>query len=156
MSYDMFLFDPEAAPKTHAEFLQWYVDETEASDGMEIACNPATTSAALQSWFTEMSTTFPALNGPASPADIADHCEIAGDYNFRPHSIYVSFSWSHAEEAGRLGEVAARNAGVGLFDLSSEREDVYLPRSGRLVIAHNNETSTGLWGRFVSRFRRSA
>jgi hypothetical protein len=46
MSYDLMVFEPEAAPKDHDAFMEWYVNLTKWNDGPYD--DPAQTSARLR------------------------------------------------------------------------------------------------------------
>jgi hypothetical protein len=148
VSYDLFIYDREMAPRDKSEFDDWFSSEVEAEGPLDAYANPATTSPQLRQWFDRMSLEFPALNGPSSPPDIEDRLEQAGDYNFRPHSIYVSFGWSRAERAAELGPKLAVECGVGIFD--PQEGDTGLP-SVFLDPAHATK-KRGLLQKLVERF----
>ncbi|SNT22488.1 replication restart DNA helicase PriA [Granulicella rosea] len=154
MSYDIFVFDPKAAPTGHAEFMDWFTAETEASDSIEDFTDPKIASQQLQGWFSQISRTFPALNGPTAPAGVKDMDEI-GDYTFRPHSVYISFGWSLAQKAAQEVFETAQAHRLGLFDLSSATRDVYLPDGNRLKIAHSSKSKDGLLTKLGGLFKRT-
>jgi hypothetical protein len=67
MSYDLMVFQSGAAPKTRPEFISWYHDQAKWGEGNRYN-DPIVTSDQLRSWFLEMISTFPAMNGrSASP-----------------------------------------------------------------------------------------
>lgn len=63
MSYDLMLFNPEATPKSHRAFLDWYTNAMEADDGI-CFMDPAIATGALRAWYADMIQLFPNLNGP--------------------------------------------------------------------------------------------
>ncbi len=74
MSSDLMVFEPGAAPKVHAAFMEWYFTLTKWSDGPYD--DLARTSARLRSWVEEMRRTYPDINSPE--AEMAFPQEGAG------------------------------------------------------------------------------
>jgi len=138
MSYDLMVFDPAAAPMNRQEFLSWFDQQAEWSEthGYD---DPAVSSPGLRSWFLEMISDFPALNGPyASKSDDMDDPRIT-DYCIGQSVIYAAFRWSEADIAY---EVMFRNAAkhrVGFYDVSSDNGAVWVPNAqGEFEMAHSD------------------
>jgi hypothetical protein len=70
MSYDLMVFEPEAAPKNHDGFMEWYFGLTKWNDGPYD--DPARTSARLRAWVKEMQRTFPDINSPQAEIHLQD------------------------------------------------------------------------------------
>jgi len=129
MSYDLMVFRKEAAPKTRAEFMKWYQEQTEWTEKHSYD-DPANTSTELRNWFMDMIQTFPAMNGPFSSQN--DDNPNFSDYSIGKNVIYVAFAWSLAEQAySKMVELAEKH-GVGFFDVSSDNGDILFPDNGKL------------------------
>ena len=154
MSYDLMVFRKEAAPKTRAEFMKWYEDQTEWTEEHSYD-DPANTSPELRNWFMEMIQIFPAMNGPFASDD--DDNPNVSDYSVGKDVIYVAFAWSLAEQAyNKMLELSEKH-GVGFFDVSSDNGDIFIPDNGKLKpIDHpsnnSNRSTSGLenkpWWKF--------
>src|SRR5579872_4405815 len=95
MSYDLMVFEPEAVPASHEEFLDWYARQTKWSEDHGYD-DPGITSERLRSWFEDIIQIFPPMNGPKQlPADEGSNTDYAIGTSF----IYASFAWSKAEPA---------------------------------------------------------
>lgn len=129
MSYDLMVFERTTAPQKHKDFLEWYRKETEWKE--EHGYNdPAVTSPALKSWYEEITKIFPNMNGPDASDDELDDEDAEvhfTDYSIGHHVIYAAFAWSVANEAYELTKALAQKHGVGFFDASGQKGDVYLP-----------------------------
>lgn len=127
MSFDLMVFDPDAAPRDRASFMEWYEEQTGWSEEHTYD-DPAVASPALQRWFAEMIQHFPPMNGPfADPGtvgpEITDHC-------IGRVVIYSAFAWSVADQAhAKMRELAIKH-GVGFFHASVDEGEVLFPRSG--------------------------
>lgn len=129
MSYDLMVFRKEAAPKTRADFMKWYQEQTKWKEEHDYN-DPANTSIELRNWFMEMIQTFPAMNGLFASED-ADNPNIS-DYSIGKDVIYVAFAWSLAEQAyNKMLELAEKHE-VGFFDVSSDNGDILFPENGKL------------------------
>ena len=66
MSYDLMVFDPEAAPEDRQQFKEWYDDQSEWAHSMTTpeVCTPR-----LRAWFMEMIRVFPVFN-PFAPEEL--------------------------------------------------------------------------------------
>jgi len=53
MSYDLMVFEPSVAPRDRAQFMEWYHQQTQWSEGHGYN-DPAVASPALQRWFQDM------------------------------------------------------------------------------------------------------
>lgn len=138
MSYYLMVFEPEAAPKSHAAFLEWFQRQTKWNEGHSYN-DPAVTSARLRAWFDDMRLHFPPLNGPFSTEELPEDEGTAADYSIGKQIIYVAFAWSKATEAAQMTMDTAVRHGVGVFDVISNNEEVYLPKDGELICIHRKE-----------------
>jgi hypothetical protein len=139
MSYYLMVFEPEAAPKDHPAFMDWYFNLTKWTDGPYD--DPARTSARLRAWLQEMQRTFPDINGPEAEEHLQTDEGVLGDYSIGRQFVYAAFAWSKAVEVASEAERLAKLHRVGFFDVSSGGEEVYLPVDGRLEIAHQKKRS---------------
>jgi hypothetical protein len=135
MSYDLMVFEPEAAPKDHRRFLDWYFEQTKWNEGHSYG-DPAVTSHSLRDWFSEISNTFPPLNGVFSKEELPDDEASATDYSIGRQIIYAAFAWSKVDSAYQAVIDLAAKHHLGFFNVSSDLEEVWLPRSGQLILAH--------------------
>ena len=136
------VFEPEAAPKEHAAFMQWYFELTNWKDGPYD--DPARASHRLREWIKEMQRTFPDMNSLES-ADLLDKDDgVLTDYTIGREFCYASFAWSKAVAAAGEAERLAGLHGVGFFDVSSNGEEVYLPAGGKLEMAHRKDSPSVL------------
>jgi hypothetical protein len=125
VSYDLMVFDPDAAPRDRAAFMAWYARQTQWTETHGYN-NPDVPTPALRAWFVEMIRSFPPMNGPLRSDDPDD--PTVTDYGVGEMVIYAAFAWSQAEAAHeRVKELAAKHR-VGFFDVSSS--DVWLPTPG--------------------------
>jgi hypothetical protein len=124
MSYDLMVFDPAAAPSSKPEFLTWYEQQTEWTEGHSYD-DPAVTTPKLRLWYQTMIADFPPMNGPHRSDDFDD--PRVSDYSVGQSVIYVAFSWSQAELAYEAVRRAAEVAGVGFFDASGADAEIWLP-----------------------------
>lgn len=69
MSYDLIVFQKDAAPQRKKEFMEWYENQTEWTEDHSYD-DPANTSDELRNWYVEMQENFPDLNGPDVDEDI--------------------------------------------------------------------------------------
>jgi len=96
MSYDLAVFDLEAAPRDGAGFIEWYEAQTEWEEPHRYD-DPAVSSPALRAWFLEIVQDFPAMNGPYASDDV-DNPRVT-DYSVGRALIYAAFAWSQTEPA---------------------------------------------------------
>ena len=130
MSFDLMVFDPSASPRGRKAFMDWYEKQT-AWDESHGYNNPEIPARALQSWFRDIIKTFPPMNGPLA-SDDPDDPKVT-DYSLGRTVIYAAFAWSEAESAHRHAKELAAKHGVGFFEVSSDKGDIWLPTtSGRL------------------------
>ncbi len=127
LSYDLMVFEPTAAPKDRAQFMQWYAKQTEWSEEHSYQ-DHAVASEALQAWFKEIAELFPPMNGPLAFKydEDADDSKVT-DYSIGRHVIYSGFSWRIAEEAyPKMRELAIKHH-VGFFDVSATNGEILFP-----------------------------
>lgn len=144
------VFEPEAAPKEHQSFMRWYVGFTKWNEGH--SCNdPSVTSHRLRLWLVEMQRTYPDMNSLEAvdllPADDGS----LSDYSIGKQAIYAGFAWSRAEEVYKHACELAAKHGVGLFDVSSPGEEVWMSDNGHLKQIHQMEPP-GLLSRLANLF----
>ena len=126
MSYDLMVFDPNAAPRGRAPFITWYQEQAQwpESHGYN---NPDVPTSELRAWFLDIIKTFPPMNGPLASDDVDD--PRLSDYSIGRSVIYGAFAWSEAEsDYERVKDLAAKHR-VGFFDVSSDTVDIWLPTS---------------------------
>lgn len=119
------VFRPDIAPRTRPEFMSWYHEQTQWSEGHGYD-DPAITSVNLRSWFLEMIETHPAMNGPYANEEDEDN-EFVTDYSIGKDVIYAAFSWSLAEQAYEKMKALAEKHGVGFFDASADEGNILFP-----------------------------
>ena len=139
------VFEPDAVPVSHAEFLDWYAGQTKWSEDHGYD-DPALSSASLRGWFEEMIGIFPPMNGPFAKERRAEDGTSSSDYAIGADFIYVSFAWSEEEAAYMTVARLAEKHRLGLFNASSLGEEVWLPKNGRMMLAHD-KSPTSLVGR---------
>jgi hypothetical protein len=114
----------------------WYEKQTKWDEGHSYD-DPAVSADQLRAWFMEIIKAFPPLNGPLSQQDLPEDEASATDYSVGKSVIYCSFAWSEAEQAyDTVFELAQKHC-VGFFDVSSGNEEVWLPSSNKLKLAHS-------------------
>lgn len=135
------VFEPDAVPTAHDEFLGWYSRQTKWTEDHSYD-DPAITSERLRAFFHDMVQTFPAMNGPYSPEQLPSDEASSTDYAIGRDFIYASFAWSKSEAAYMTVARLAEKHRLGLFNASSTGEEVWLPGDGRMVLAHDKEPPT--------------
>lgn len=120
MSYDIVVFDPAQAPSGSSDFLEWYQRQAkECIDPIDITC------AGLKSFFSLLSNEYPDINNHEAINGI-DNPKLT-QYFFGLHSIYMSFTWSQAEEAHRDVTKFAVQSSVGFYDISDSKGFIWRP-----------------------------
>ena len=142
------VFEPEAVPAEHDEFLEWYSRQTKWTEDHGYD-DPAITSEHLRAWHHDMIQIFPPLNKPISldepPRDEASTTDHAIGRDF----IYAPFAWSKSEAAYMTVARLAEKYRLGLFNASSIGEEVWIPEEGKITLAHDKGPPT-LAGRIKS------
>ena len=142
MSYDLMVFDPEAAPRDRKQFMVWYQAQTEWAEDHNYN-DPSVTTPALQAWFYEMIKVFPAMNGPCSEKDEAEDNPKITDYCIGKTVIYSAFAWACAEEAHTAMKQLAIKHKIGFFDVSAQEGEIIMPGTEQDV-----SLKTKSWWRF--------
>lgn len=140
MSYDLMVFEPDAAPRNRADFMKWYVELTEWTEGHDYD-DPQFTSPRVRAWYRDMVLDFPAMNGPDGVQDDEVDNPKVTDYCLARQAAYMGFAWSEAEPAYKVCKRLAFEHGLGFFDPQSEDAGIFfpdLPNGGRL-------NATGSW-----------
>jgi hypothetical protein len=130
------VFEPTAAPGGHVQFMIWYEQQTQWTEGHSYN-DPAVSTANLRGWFMDIIQSFPPMNGPLSQDDLPEDEASATDYSVGKSVIYCAFAWSKEQPAYDTVFALAQKYGVGFFDVSSGNEEVWLPVGGRLTLAHS-------------------
>ena len=130
------VFELTSAPTAHTQFMVWYNEQTKWAEGHNYD-DPAISTTSLRAWFMDIIESFPPLNGPLSKDDLPEDEASATDYSVGKSVIYCAFAWSKAKVAYETAFRLAQNHSVGLFDVSSGNEEVWLPSNGKLKIAHS-------------------
>ncbi len=135
------VFEPDAVPASHEEFLDWYARQTKWSEchGYD---DPAIASERLRGWFQEIIGIFPPMNGPSALGTPPQEEASSSDYAIGTDFIFASFAWSKAEAAYMTVARLAEKYGLGLFNASSTGEEVWTPESGRMTLAHDKTQPT--------------
>jgi hypothetical protein len=136
MSYDLMVFEPTAAPRSHDGFMEWYGRQTEWTEAHSYD-DPAVSTVKLRTWFMEIVQAFPPLNGPLSTEQLPEDEASATDYSVGKTVIYCCFAWSKAEQAYDAVFKLAEKHGLGFFNVSSGEEEVWLPKDGKLALKHS-------------------
>lgn len=134
MSYDLAVFNPEAAPADRENFLTWYEEQTEWEDDRDYD-SPDGADEKIRSWFLDMIKKFPAMNGPYADDDSDD--SLTTDYSIGKDFAYAGFAWSQAEEAFSTAIELAEKHGLGFFAASDDDGAVWsFSGSGEYVCMH--------------------
>lgn len=146
MSYDLMVFNPNAAPKNEKDFLEWYAAQTEWTEEHNYD-HPDITTISLRNWYLEMIQTFPDLNGIFT-YDHDRNNVFESDYSIGKDIIYVAFSWSLAENAyNTMFKLAAKHS-VGFYDTSSDNGCIFFPMNDQLFkINETNKLKEKPWWR---------
>jgi hypothetical protein len=136
VSYDLMVFESNAAPTNHAQFMDWYQQQTQWAEGHSYD-DPAVSTAKLRAWFIDIIQSFPPMNGPLSQDDLPEDEASATDYSVGKSVIYCAFAWSKAEQAYDTVFELAQKHGIGFFNVSSGNEEVWLPSKEKLSLAHS-------------------
>jgi len=124
MSYDLMVFEPTAAPRARKDFMLWYKQQTQWSEGHGYN-DPKVSSKPLRAWFMEMIETFPAMNGPYASDDVDN--EKVTDYSIGKDVIYAAFAWSLLDPAFKSMAALAKKHNVGFFDVSADEGAIVFP-----------------------------
>ncbi len=142
------VFEPEAAPSSHSEFLDWYARQTKWGEDHGYD-DPALSSERLRAWFDDIVQIFPPMHGQPSLVRTAKDEASSTDYAIGPDFIYASFAWSKAEAAYMTVARLTEKHHLGLFNASSSGEEVWVSKDGRMTLAHDKSPLT-LVGRLMS------
>ncbi|MGC1421887.1 MAG: hypothetical protein WA354_07870 [Terracidiphilus sp.] len=153
MSYDLMVFEPDAVPAGHAEFVHWCVQRTKWSEDHGYD-DPALSSEHLRAWFEDIIRIFPPMNGPSAGVQVPEDEASSTDYAIGEDFIYASFAWSKAEQAYMTVARLAEKHQLGLFNASSSGEEVWIPKDGRMTLVHDKRP-TGVLGRILNLLKLS-
>jgi hypothetical protein len=130
------VFEAKTAPASHVQFMDWYEQQTQWAEGHSYD-DAAVSTAKLRAWFMEIIKSFPPLNGPLSQDDLPEDEASATDYSVGKSAIYCAFAWPKAALAYETVFELAQKHSVGFFNVSSGKEEVWLPLNGKLSLAHS-------------------
>ena len=130
MSPDVIAFDLDSAPDDRDTFLRWYQEIARKVGPIDRACMTPE----LTKFYDMLRGTFPPMSGPdAVPVDaprgLIDRLlgrrpsidpTCVADYGFSGAAVHVRFARSMARTAHGTALIAAREAGVGLFDARTQ------------------------------------
>ena len=138
MSYDILAFDPETI--TDTQFAEWWEEQSAWTENHSYD-DVAVTTPALAAFYTELTPTFPPMNGPGAPSDDQldgdpDLESRTTDYSIGTTLIYGAFSWSQAAQSRALFLDLAAKHGVAVA-LVSDDGSIIRPKPARKK----------LWGR---------
>jgi hypothetical protein len=114
----------------------WYGQLIQWAEGHSYN-DPEVSTAKLRGWFMDMIQSYPPMNGPLSHNDLPEDEASLTDYSLGKPAIYCAFAWSKEQPAYDAVFELAQKHGVGFFNVSSENEEVWLPESGKLILAHS-------------------
>jgi len=126
MSYDLMVFEPDAAPRDRQEFMAWYGELTQWGEGHDYN-DPQFTTPRVRAWYQDMIRAFPAMNGPDGVSDDEVDNPRVTDYCLAQKAAYVAFAWSEAEAAYASVTDLALKHGLGFFDVSADEGQILLP-----------------------------
>lgn len=141
MSFDIFVFDPSAAPRDPKKFLAWYDRQTDWQDSVDYS-NPENCTPDLHAWLLEICKDFPPLNGPYAPVNDDGEEHEWTDYSVSSRFIYACFPWRSCETAKSMSHRVAREHNLAVFD-ASETPGVVTFHDGTSFQVH-----TTPWWRF--------
>jgi hypothetical protein len=158
MSYDLMVFETDAAPMDYAEFLAWFAEQMKCDEEHDYK-NPAETTERLRGWLREMLNVFPSGAGQfyeSEPTDL-DEDNYSG-YSIGREMIYAIFVPVKAESARQTAFDLAAKFGLGLFEPSSEPAEMWRPEAGKLALAGEKKLweapePSGFWQRILGKSR---
>ena len=98
-----------------------------------------------RAWFEDIIRIFPPMNGPYAILQLPENEASSTDYAIGADFIYASFAWSKAEPAYMTVARLAEKHQLGLFNASSSGEEVWVPKDGRMTLAHDKGTVGNCW-----------
>ena len=128
MSYDLVVFDPDAAPTEHAAFLAWFRSHDDEADLFDATRSDFSTPK-LRSWLEEVLKTFPAMNGHYAAAEQDVDDPHLTDYGIERTHIYACFAWSVAESAYNTVMSLADKYGIAVYEISDPEGAIWRPNS---------------------------
>jgi hypothetical protein len=156
MSYDLMVFEPEAAPIGYAEFFAWFAEQMQCGEDHGYG-DSVEASDRLQAWHTEMLKVFPSGVGAFDESAGIDEDSYSG-YSIGREMIYVIFMPVKAELARRTAVDLAAKYELGLFEPSSEQAEMWRPEAGKLVLTGEKKIweapeAPSFWQRILGKSR---
>lgn len=129
MSFDVLVFDANSAPRERDVFDDWFNTLNQWEGELDYSDYTHATPA-LQSFYKELSESYPSLNGPdaLNQEKLKADPELENrltDYSFAPKLIYAAFAWSQAHEADALIHALAAKHGVGIYHVSTDNAVIF-------------------------------
>ncbi len=135
------VFEPEAVPPSHSEFLEWCAQQTKWGEDHGYD-DPTLSSGRLRAWFDDIVQIFPPMYGQSNLEQLTEDEASSTDYAIGADFIYASFAWSKAEAAYMTVARLAEKYNLGLFNANSSGEEVWVPQEGRMTLAHDKGPTT--------------
>ena len=154
-SYDLMVFELEAAPKDYDAFLAWFAEQMACNE--DHAYNDSReTSEKLRAWYRDMLLLFPSGADEFeenSPGDYDE--EHYSGYSIGRQLVYVIFVPLMAESSFRSAVELAAKHGLGLFEPTSVGVKLWWPEAGKLVLIHQQQAQVQeaprLWQRLTGK-----
>jgi hypothetical protein len=136
MSYDLVVFDPAAAPRDRAGFLEWIKYALGVADG-HARTDPTAASPELWAWHRDMCEVFPAGDGPRAYDPFSTQATKNATYRFAANVILAGFHWEVSGAALHRVKKLAQTHRLGLFDASGTDGAVWMMSDrGKFEIVH--------------------
>ena len=137
MSYDLIVFEPDAAPRDRMEFLDWIKDAAREDGGAR--SGPPSASPALWAWRNDMFEAFPASDGPRAFDPYSTLATRNATYRLVRHAIIAGFHWEASGAALFQVKKLVQKHRLGFFDASGEARPVWMvSRRRRFEIVHSD------------------
>jgi hypothetical protein len=118
LAFDLYAFDPFAAPLDRHDFLDWISRAFRSADGPQ--GDASITSPALRAWHEEMRRAVPGAT-----------------FRFTQQAVMASFDWEQSGAASFRGRKAAQARQVGLFEASGHEAAVFaISKRNRWEVIH--------------------
>lgn len=117
MSYEIVIFDAEAAPTDDDDaFVEWYTRQTTPSDDPDVG------TVAMRNWYSDFSSDFPAANGP-----YADAHDGNTYYEFGPTITRATVPVELGKRAADSARSLAGKDSVGFFNPNADELRLFFP-----------------------------
>jgi hypothetical protein len=128
LAFDLYAFDPFAAPLDRYDFLDWISRAFRSADGPQ--GDASVTSPALRAWHEEMRRAVPGAT-----------------FRFTQQAVLASFDWEQSGPASFRARKAAQALQIGLFEASGRDGAVFaISKRNRWEVLHRAEDSSRSFG----------